>query len=38
MAGKNPHVDISPIKVSIQITYNKLTYLCNLYIIFAGSE
>ena len=26
MAGKNPHVDISPIKVSIQIAFNKFIY------------
>ena len=38
MAGKNPHVDNNPIKVSIQIAFiNKLS-LCNLYITFAGSE
>ena len=41
MAGKNPHVGISPIKVSIQIAFiiNKFIYYkCNLYITFAGSE
>ena len=26
MAGKNPHVDIAPIKVSIQIAFNKFIY------------